>query len=81
VRGAPTPEQTTRALAGAHVLFADVTDRAAPAQALHGRTFDAVVSCLASRTGAPRDAWRVDHDANVHLFAAAKTGYAQGSGG
>jgi divinyl chlorophyllide a 8-vinyl-reductase len=28
--------------------------------------FDAVVSCLASRTGSPKDAWRVDHEA--HLF-------------
>lgn len=29
--------------------------------------FDAVVSCMASRTGTPKDAWRVDHQA--HLFA------------
>ncbi len=30
---------------------------------------DAVVSCIASRTGAPQDAWRVDHDAHVRLLA------------
>ena len=33
--------------------------------------FDAVVSCMASRTGAPDDAWAVDHDAHMHLLAAA----------
>jgi divinyl chlorophyllide a 8-vinyl-reductase len=35
--------------------------------------FDAVVSCLASRTGAPADAWKIDHDAHVSVLEAAKT--------
>ncbi|MFN3960689.1 MAG: NAD(P)H-binding protein [Parvularculaceae bacterium] len=30
-----------------------------------GEAFDAVVSCLASRNGAPADAWAVDHAAHV----------------
>jgi len=30
------------------------------------------VSCLASRTGAPKDAWAIDHLAHVHALAAAK---------
>jgi divinyl chlorophyllide a 8-vinyl-reductase len=34
--------------------------------------FDAAVSCLASRTGAPRDAWAVDHDAHQRLLRAAQ---------
>jgi divinyl chlorophyllide a 8-vinyl-reductase len=34
--------------------------------------FDAVVSCMASRTGTPKDAWRVDHQAHVGLLQAAK---------
>lgn len=34
--------------------------------------FDAVVSCLASRTGAPADAWAVDHDAQMHILKMAK---------
>jgi len=34
--------------------------------------FDAVVSCMASRTGAPRDAWAIDHQAHVNLLEAAK---------
>ena len=32
-----------------------------------GEQFDAVISCMASRTGAPKDAWRIDYQA--HLFA------------
>jgi divinyl chlorophyllide a 8-vinyl-reductase len=31
-----------------------------------------VISCLASRTGAPRDAWAIDHRANLNLLEAAK---------
>jgi divinyl chlorophyllide a 8-vinyl-reductase len=34
--------------------------------------YDAVVSCLASRTGAPDDAWRIDHQAHMDLLAAAQ---------
>lgn len=38
-----------------------------------GERFDALVSCMASRTGAPRDAWAIDHQAHVDALAAAKT--------
>lgn len=34
--------------------------------------FDAVVSCLASRTGTPKDAWSVDHDAHLQILRAAQ---------
>ena len=34
--------------------------------------FDAVISCMASRTGSPRDAWRVDHQAHVDALEAAQ---------
>lgn len=34
--------------------------------------FDAVISCMASRTGTPRDAWRVDHQAHVFALEAAQ---------
>ena len=37
-----------------------------------GERFDAVVSCMASRTGTPRDAWAVDHAAHLELLAAAR---------
>lgn len=36
------------------------------------RTFDAVVSCMASRTGEPRDAWAVDYQAHMNLLSLAK---------
>lgn len=36
-----------------------------------GERFDAVVSCLASRTGSPGDAWAVDHQAHVDVLGAA----------
>ncbi|NSX54849.1 NAD(P)H-binding protein [Parasulfitobacter algicola] len=37
-----------------------------------GEPFDALVSCLASRTGAPRDAWAIDHQAHVDALAVAQ---------
>lgn len=33
---------------------------------------DAVISCMASRTGAPKDAWAVDYQAHSNVLAAAK---------
>lgn len=39
---------------------------------LCGERFDAVVSCMASRSGTPRDAWAIDHQAHLHLLSAAK---------
>jgi len=37
-----------------------------------GERFDALVSCLASRTGAPADAWAIDHQAHLHALHAAR---------
>jgi divinyl chlorophyllide a 8-vinyl-reductase len=37
-----------------------------------GERFDALVSCMASRTGAPRDASAVDHQAHLHALQAAQ---------
>jgi divinyl chlorophyllide a 8-vinyl-reductase len=34
--------------------------------------FDAVVSCMASRSGAPKDAWAIDYQAHVDVLAAAR---------
>jgi divinyl chlorophyllide a 8-vinyl-reductase len=45
---------------------------------LRGERFDAVVSCMASRSGLPGDAWAVDYQAHVHVLEAAqKTGVKQ----
>jgi divinyl chlorophyllide a 8-vinyl-reductase len=37
-----------------------------------GDRFDAVVSCMASRTGSPKDAWAVDHRAHLNVLDAAR---------
>jgi divinyl chlorophyllide a 8-vinyl-reductase len=60
-------------LEGCELLETDVTDAARLSHDLGGRPVHAVVSCLASRTGSPRDTWRIDHDANLHLLEVAKT--------
>lgn len=41
------------------------------ALAMHNNV-DVVISCIASRTGVARDAWRVDHDANLALLTMAQ---------
>jgi divinyl chlorophyllide a 8-vinyl-reductase len=57
--------------AAATVREADVLDAAAWARSgLAGERVDAWVSCLASRTGEPADAWAVDHRAHQQLLAA-----------
>ena len=53
---------------GCETLVTEVTNKAALNEALQGRRFDAVMSCIASRSGAPADTWRVDHDANQNLL-------------
>jgi divinyl chlorophyllide a 8-vinyl-reductase len=52
---------------------ADVTDAAAIRDVFRSRSFDAVVSCMASRTGAPADAWAIDYRAHSTVLTAAKT--------
>ncbi|MFN4112620.1 MAG: NAD(P)H-binding protein [Sphingomonadaceae bacterium] len=65
--------------AGAEVRLVDVADPAALARDVFADSrFDAVISCLASRTGAPADAWAIDHGANsAVLQAASRAGVAQ----
>ena len=73
VKGALAPDDSARMLAGATLRFGDVSDPASLARdGLRGERFDALVSCLASRTGAPRDAWAIDHQAHLHALAAAR---------
>ncbi len=66
-------DDIARLLPGATLRFGDVTSAASLAQdAFCGEPFDALVSCLASRTGAPQDAWAIDHQAHLQALAAAK---------
>lgn len=58
---------------GAEVRVGEVTDSESVARdGICGERFDAFVSCLASRTGVAKDAWAVDHRANLDALAAAK---------
>ncbi|MDZ7602819.1 MAG: NAD(P)H-binding protein [Hoeflea sp.] len=67
------PDQSSRLLHGAALRFGDVTDPASvDADGFHGEKFDVLVSCLASRTGVPRDAWAIDYRAHCHALKAAK---------
>jgi divinyl chlorophyllide a 8-vinyl-reductase len=69
----PGADRTSSMIAGAQVRFGDATDSAALARdGLRGERFDAIVSCMASRTGAPDDAWAVDHRAHAGALAAAR---------
>ena len=73
INGALAPDDSARLFSGATVRFGDVTDPASLVRdGFQGERFDVLLSCLASRTGAPKDAWAIDHQAHVHALTAAK---------
>lgn len=53
---------------GIKQIIADVTQ---PMQGIGN--FEVIVSCLASRTGSPKDAWAIDHDAQLNALRLAKS--------
>ena len=60
-------------LAGAELRSGDVRDPASLLRdGFRGERFEVLVSCMASRTGAPKDAWAIDHQAHVNALAAAR---------
>lgn len=73
VGGTLLPADCARLFAGASVRVVDAGDPVSLARdGFAGERFDAVVSCMASRTGAPGDAWAVDHRAQLHALEAAR---------
>ena len=73
VGAALAANDSVRLLAGASVRFGKVADPVSLAQdGFRGEPFDVLLSCLASRTGAPTDAWAIDHQAHLHALAAAQ---------
>ncbi len=71
---AASAEMSDRLLEGATLRFGDVADPTSLLQeGFRGEDFDALVSCLASRTGAPKDAWAIDYQAHVNALAAARS--------
>jgi divinyl chlorophyllide a 8-vinyl-reductase len=73
VGGILAPDDSARLLAGTTVRFGEAGDPKSLARGFAGERFDALVSCLASRTGAPKDAWAIDHQAHVHALEAARS--------
>ena len=58
---------------GVSIRQVDFADRASVARnGFAGERVDAVVSCMASRTGTPDDAWAIDHRAHCHVLDAAQ---------
>jgi len=72
-RAALGPQEMAGLLPGAQLRFGDVTDAVSLERGgFAGEHFDVLVSCLASRTGAPQDAWAIDHQAHVQALALAQ---------
>ena len=73
VNGAWDAQGAQKMLAGAELRLTDALTPASLRQdGFRGERFDALVSCLASRTGAPRDAWAIDYQAHVDALQAAR---------
>jgi divinyl chlorophyllide a 8-vinyl-reductase len=51
---------------------ADLSDQESVVTAFENDEFDVVISCIASRSGIPDDAWAVDYQANSNILKAAK---------
>jgi len=59
--------------AGAIMREAEVTcPQALARDGLRGERFDAMISCMASRNGAPADAWAIDHRAHCDALRVAR---------
>ena len=73
VGGHLSPREIAGLFPGATVRVGDVCDPASLARdGFCGERFDVLVSCLASRTGTPKDAWAIDHQAHELALAAAR---------
>lgn len=77
----PQPSQRTadnnkwisKHLQGAEIRWCDASNALSLRQdGFANDRFDAVISCMASRTGVPKDAWRVDYQANLHALQIAQ---------
>lgn len=69
----PQPDGAPQDHPRAEIRYGTVTDPdSLRRDGFRGERFDAVISCLASRTGAPKDAWAVDYEAHRAVLAAAQ---------
>jgi divinyl chlorophyllide a 8-vinyl-reductase len=66
-------DDVANSLAGATLRYGDVTNPISlSSDGFCGEKFDVLVSCLASRTGVPRDAWSIDYQAHISALNEAK---------
>ena len=73
VRGLQTARNRSESLNGATLKTVDFSDPAVLARdGFVDAAYDAVISCMASRTGAPGDAWAVDYHAQLNALNAAR---------
>lgn len=71
IDAATTVELTRQQLQGSEVRFGDVcTMKSLMKDGICGEQFDAVVSCLTSRTGGVKDAWMIDYQATHNALEA-----------
>ena len=67
LRRPPAPDDP--AFSGARLLFADLTAAGSlSASALEEEPPEAVISCMATRSGGVKDAWAVEYEANLRLL-------------
>ena len=73
IRDSSGPVDRGRLPSGATARFLNVTDPSSLTRdGFRGEPFDVLVSCLASRTGLPTDAWAIDHQVHVNALHASK---------
>lgn len=66
--GSGSPQE----LAECATCEADLSEQESVLAAFESDVFDVVISCIASRSGIPDDAWAVDYQANSNILKAAK---------
>ena len=73
VGGSLMQRTDARPFDGATIRVVNPADPASLARdGFGGERFDALISCMASRTGAPKDAWAVDYGAHLTVLEAAQ---------
>lgn len=73
ILGVAAGAATGQSFEGAELRVADARDPdSLLREGTRGERFDAAISCLASRTGVPADAWAIDRDANLNALQAAR---------
>lgn len=67
------PADLATLLPGATIRLGDPTNAGSLARdGFRGERFDTLVSCMASRSGVPKDSWAIDHQAHVTALAEAR---------